>query len=179
VKKCPDKMLKIDDTNIIVSVNERRYRNLIKRFDELNIDWQVVECQLITWAELFHAGKELRVHITINYKGRNNQAPANHRGRVNKRGASSATRRMLEERDTQLCAEEDSLGVPSAWKDVYNLMRCQGPPCHSGPHCWRDPKDKMHHELEPSHLKRMVHYVEQGGKLSSHGDVPNSIREDS
>jgi hypothetical protein len=179
VNKFPDRVLKIEDTNIIVSVDERGYKNkkLIKRFDKLKIEWYVIETQLSKWAESL-SGRELLVHITINYNGSNNQVSANHRGRVNKRGASSATRRMLAERDAQICAEEDSLGAPSPWKDVYNLMRCPGPPCRLGPHCWRDPKDKLHHKLTPNRLKDMVQYVEQGGKILSHEDVPDFIRKD-
>jgi hypothetical protein len=54
---------------------------------------------------------------------------------------------MLVERDAQLRAEEDSVGVSPAWTDVYNLMRCPGPPCRLGPHCWRDPDGKKHYKL--------------------------------
>lgn len=46
-RKYPDKRLDIDDTSVVVSVNDRTHRNLIKRFDELNIDWPLVEAQLI------------------------------------------------------------------------------------------------------------------------------------
>jgi hypothetical protein len=134
-----------------------------------------VESQLIAWTES-HTSKELLVNITISYKRINIQAPANHRGRPNKRGRNSATRHMLAERAAQLHAEESSLGA-SHWKDVYNLMRCPGP-CRLGPHCWRNPDDKKHYKLLTSHLKKMVEYVEQGGEIRSHRDVPDFIRRD-
>ncbi|QKX62536.1 uncharacterized protein TRUGW13939_09697 [Talaromyces rugulosus] len=44
--------------------------------------------------------------------------------------------------------------------------------------CWRDPKDKMHHKLGPHPLESMVRYVEQGGKISTHEDVPDFIRQE-
>ncbi|KAI7970684.1 hypothetical protein EIK77_003084 [Talaromyces pinophilus] len=174
-----DKTLQIEDTKVIVSVNERGYKNkrLIRQFPKVRIDWYVVENQLVSWAGSF-PGRDLLVQITVNHKGITNQASANHRGRVNKRGASSATQRMLVERDEQIRAEEGSLGRPSPWKAVYNLMRCPGPPCRLGPHCWRDPKDKIHHKLLPNHLKDMVQYVEQGGTISDHDDVPDFIRQE-
>ncbi|QKX62545.1 uncharacterized protein TRUGW13939_09706 [Talaromyces rugulosus] len=51
----PDKMLQIVNTNLMVLVDERGYRNkikLIRQFPKLKIDWHVVESQLIEWAEL-------------------------------------------------------------------------------------------------------------------------------
>ncbi|KAK0711610.1 hypothetical protein B0H67DRAFT_646966 [Lasiosphaeris hirsuta] len=44
VKKTPrNKCYEPDETNIIVSVTDRSQRDLTKRFDELDIDWEVVE----------------------------------------------------------------------------------------------------------------------------------------
>jgi hypothetical protein len=84
---------------------------------------------------------------------------------------------MLDERATQLDAEEASLGQASAWNEVYNIMRCPGPPCQLGPHCWRDPIGKKHYGLKAHHLQSLIRHVEQGGKLLCHEDVPNHIRE--
>ena len=42
------KRIKPDDSNVVVSVNERSERDLIRRFDELNVDWSVVEKQLLS-----------------------------------------------------------------------------------------------------------------------------------
>ncbi|OJD26887.1 hypothetical protein ACJ73_01717 [Blastomyces percursus] len=84
---------------------------------------------------------------------------------------------MLAERDTQIDAEEDSCSQPSAWREVYNLMRCLGPPCRLGPHCWQDPEGKKHYKLKTPHLRSLVKYVEKGGALQTHEDMPNMIRE--
>lgn len=41
------KRIKPDDSNVLVSVNERSERDLIRRFDEVQVDWSVVEKQLL------------------------------------------------------------------------------------------------------------------------------------
>lgn len=43
-KKLPsNKSYKTDDTNIVVSVRDRSERDLVKRFDDLDIEWPIVE----------------------------------------------------------------------------------------------------------------------------------------
>lgn len=77
----------------------------------------------------------------------------------------------------QLDAEEDAVGRSSVWRDVYNLMRCPGPPCNLGPHCWRDSVGKKHYKLRTYHLKSLIKHVEQGATLRTHDDVSDNIRE--
>ncbi|PVH90507.1 hypothetical protein DM02DRAFT_734548 [Periconia macrospinosa] len=47
--------LQCDDTNVIVSVTDRTQRDLVKWFDELNIDWSVISKQLEEWGERFRS----------------------------------------------------------------------------------------------------------------------------
>lgn len=84
---------------------------------------------------------------------------------------------MLAERAIQLDAEEDAAGQPSIWRDVYNLMRCPGPPCNLGPYCWRDNAGKRHYKLMTHNLKSLIRHVEHGGTLETHDDLPDDIRE--
>lgn len=77
----------------------------------------------------------------------------------------------------QLDAEEDASGQQSAWRGVYNLMRCPGSPCHLGPHCWRDSVSRKHYRLKTHHLRSMIKRVEEGHILQTHDDVPRDIRE--
>ncbi|KAH6717350.1 hypothetical protein BKA61DRAFT_321910 [Leptodontidium sp. MPI-SDFR-AT-0119] len=84
---------------------------------------------------------------------------------------------MLAERAMQLNAEEDAASQPSIWRDVYNLMRCPGPPCNLRPYCWRDNVGKRHYKLKTHNLKSLIRHVEQGGTLETHDDVPDDFRE--
>lgn len=56
-----------DATTIVMSVTERSGRNITKRFDEINVDWLVVEKQLQTWSHLMHNGRKLIIKVTFNY----------------------------------------------------------------------------------------------------------------
>jgi hypothetical protein len=66
----------------------------------MDIDWSVVEKQLIRWGELFRAGKRLRVDLSFNYMDASSQ-PASTANRGNKR-SSPATQRMLADRTTYI-----------------------------------------------------------------------------
>jgi len=68
-KKTPrNKCYEPDETNVTVSVTDRSQRDLTKRFDELDIDWEVVEGQLMAWSHLLRDEKRLRVDISFIYK---------------------------------------------------------------------------------------------------------------
>jgi hypothetical protein len=175
-KLSPSKRVICEDTNVIVSVTDRSERDLTKRFDERDIDWFLVERQFLAWGESFRAGKRLRIDVSFNYVEVGQQGAVTTK-RTGKRGGSSATQQMFAEMDSQINAEEGNPLRPSVWQDVYNLMRCPGPPCNLGPHCWRDPDGKKHYKLRTHQLKGLIRHVQQGGRLQSHDDVPEDIRQ--
>jgi len=163
--------VRLDDTNMVLSVNSQR--DIDKHFEGTNVDWTAVEKQLLAWAHLARRGKKIRLQISINYIEDSGPFPS----RTEKRGKSSVTTRMLADRDAQIDAEQTS-GHHSVWRDVYRVMRCPGAPCrHEGQYCWQDPEGKRHHRLKTHHLKTLVKYVEQGGVLETHDDVPDGVRE--
>jgi hypothetical protein len=169
-----DRPVKSEDTNIAISVNERGQDALIRRFDDTNVDWSVIERQLLTWNELFQRGKKLTVKISFNYTEDGQALDTSSRKRDKR---ASTTSRMLAARDTQLDREEASSGRPSIWASVYELMRCPVSSCNSGPHCWRDPVGKKHYKLRTFHLTKLIEHVMEGHILQTHDDVPDDIRQ--
>lgn len=169
--------VKSEDTKIVITVTQRLERDVTKRFDNTDIDWSVIERQLILWADLYRAGRKLRVNISFNYNYVETGQPSAMSSRNTDKRGPSTTQRMLTERALQLDAEQESSGEPSIWRDIYSLMRCPGPPCHLGPHCWRDPVGKKHYKLKTHHLKSLIRHVEQGYELQTHDDVPDEIRQ--
>jgi hypothetical protein len=165
-----------EETNVVISVTDRSQRDVTKRFDDTNVEWSVIERQLVLWSDLFQAGKKLRVNISFIYIETSLPAATSSR-KADKRGASSTTNMMLDERAAQLDAEEASTGEPSIWKDVYSAMRCRSSSCNSKPHCWVDPVGKKHYKLRPTHLKSLIEHVARGHVLEGHDDVPKYVRE--
>ncbi|EAQ88970.1 hypothetical protein CHGG_05589 [Chaetomium globosum CBS 148.51] len=174
-KLLPNKAYKAEETNVVVSVTDRSERDLVKRFDELDIEWAILERQLQAWSRLFRAGKKLRIQMSFKYVETSRSRNATAR-QATKRVFSSTSDRMLSERAMQLDAEEVS-GHPSIWREVYNLMRFPGPPCHLGPYCWRDSIGNRHYKLKTHHLRNLIKCVEQGCSLQTHDDMPHEIRE--
>lgn len=172
-KKTPrNKCYEPDETNVVVSVTDRSERDLTKRFDELDIDWEVIEDQLMAWSYLLRDGKKLRVDISFVYKEAAQPAAVRTRQSTRRGGVTAL---QLAER-AELLEEQEASGMTTVWKEVYSLMRCTGPPCQ-GPYCWRDPDNRKHYKLDTSVLTKLVDYAEEGNTLRTHGDVPPWIRE--
>jgi hypothetical protein len=119
------------------------------------------------WSHLLRIGKKLRINVSFNYI---------ESGKMDRTAGRGATAAGLAERNARIDAEQVVSGGPDAWRHVYNLMRCPGPPFDLGPYCWHDPEKKRHHKLLGDHLRNLVKFVQRGSKLESHDHVPPDIR---
>lgn len=122
----PPRSVRANNADVVVSVTDRKERDLNKQFDETNIVWSVVEKLLIARSDLFEKGKKLRVNICIYYVENGiSHGVANARTRNTNIGKSAAEH-MLAERAAQLDAEQAATGQPSAWRTAYSETRCPG-----------------------------------------------------
>lgn len=97
--------------------------------------------------------------------------------RTGDKKGSSATKRMLAEQDAEIITEEES-EQPSSWRYVYKLMRCSVSSCSDfGQWCWQDPRGRKHYKLRKPQLVKLTAHVDKGGRLDSHDDVPEDIRQ--
>lgn len=166
-----NRRVRLEDTAIVVSINHRNQGPLEKLYNSTNIDWKPVERQLRKWSNLVRMGRTPQVNITVKYVRDDNVLRA-----CDKQG-SSATKRMLAERDAVITAEEESR-QPSSWRYVYKFMRCSVNSCNNfDKWCWQDPEGRKHYGLRKPHLMKLIAYVDAGGKLDSHNDVPEDIRQ--
>ncbi|KAL2859967.1 uncharacterized protein BJX67DRAFT_368368 [Aspergillus lucknowensis] len=176
-KRKPNQRVRPESTTVKVEVNDRKQCPLEQFDNGTKIKWTPVEKQLCKWSNMLRIAKKLTVSIAFSYRQDDNGSGPTKKG--DKRGRVSATNMMLAERDAYIAEEEERTGRPSAWNSVYELMQCNVRSCQlNSDWCWEDPKDSKHYKLREPHIDRLVDYVEKGGKLESHNDVPRDIRRD-
>jgi hypothetical protein len=168
-----------ESAELTVSVNERNQSDLEQFESTKNIKWKAVEKQLRKWSNLVRIGKKLTIDIIFAYRTDDDavSTPASKRG--DKRGRVSTTRKQLAECDAYIADEQERTGRPSCWDHVYEQMRCRVSSCPLGSDwCWVNPRGKRHYKLTGRFLTRLSEYVEDGGRLDGHDDVPEDIQKD-
>jgi hypothetical protein len=167
-----------EGTKVVLKVAQRSIDNFSRSCEKTDIDWPVIEKQLMLWADEY-PDKKLTIEISFNYEYvETDQPPPTSSRRTDKRGRFSTTQQQLYQRETQLDAEEDATGQPSITSRVYKVFRCPGPPCNLGPHCWVDPVTKKHYKLKWHHFKDILKLVEEGHRLDTQNDMPEKVRID-
>jgi len=167
--KVPGPQYKPDETRITVSTSKRCERDFQKRFNELDIDWEIVENKLRSWS-----GQGVNLTIAVWFIYKESQPAAINKASKTGRGA---TKKQLAARD-ELIARQEASGTRPVWKEVYALFECSSVACpNQGFSCWRIPVNKKHYKLDSNIMDKLVDYAEEGHQLTRHDDVPDGIRE--
>lgn len=171
-----NRRVRVDDSCIVASLNDRTQHDLHQQFEGTDIDWTATEKQILVWGDRFLKGKQIKLDICINYSADDVDLARSRKG--DKRSGASVTNKMLADRDNRIDAKQ-ICGERSPWRDVYKKMRCPGSPCENRDgYCWQDPSGKKHYFLKTHYLKRLVDLVKKGNlDLETHGDVPDEIQQ--
>ena len=150
-----------EHTKVVVSVIERSQRDIKKEYDGAEIEWDVADKQLLDWDPYFQKGKRLQLNLLFSFTEPSSQSAGRSARRGDKRGSTSASSRMLAERDQEIATEQEETGRPPTWHNVYAFMRCPTS-CESGPYCWID-SEGSHHRMKPEYFGIFELYVAQHG----------------
>jgi hypothetical protein len=157
-----------DETQITLSINARGEQDVPKRFTGHDVDWSEVDEQIESWSNLVSRGRRLTIKVIFIFK-ETTQLASTRTGRTGR----NATETQLNERATLL---QNSITEVPIWEQVYDLFECPGSGCEIGPYCWRNPETGIRHAVTTSILLKIVEYVEKGGKLKEHSDLPKHYR---
>ena len=166
-----DRLLELKNIVVKVVVAERGVDDYINEFDVAQEAWSAAAKQLAKWWARYR-GKRLKLEVSFNYV-ETSEIMSEQQARNGRKG--TATRKMFAARDAHLAAEQESLGRPPDWPDVYELFRCTKSSKGCGRYCMV--LRNVHFPLKTRHLQRLVEHKQKGGKLESHADVPKGIRE--
>ncbi|CAH0034985.1 unnamed protein product [Clonostachys rhizophaga] len=150
-----------DATKLILSVTDRRTSKITKRFPKLNVDWRFVGKQLQEWSHFINDGKRITATITFYYQHVESNSTSG-------RGGATANQ------EADLEARTSILGRGKCIRQAYALMRCPGPPCTEGDHCWQ--YEGRHYPLRPHHVRMLADHMQAGRTLNGHDDVPDDFR---
>ncbi|KDN72117.1 hypothetical protein CSUB01_11736 [Colletotrichum sublineola] len=155
-----NKPWKADKTKLVLSVTDRKTSNITKQFQELLIDWPFVIKQLREWSKFLDDEKRITITATFYYVCVDT-------GKSTRRGATAIQEADLEARTV-------GLERGACIRQAYALMRCTGPPCTKGDHCWQS--EGKHHRLLPHHVRMLADHLQAGRPLNGHDDVPDEFR---
>lgn len=159
-----------DETRFMLSINARGVSKIPLRSPGLEIDWRGVEKQIDDWSPLVQNGKSLTLQITFVYKesARLESSRSVRRGRT-------ATITQLNER-AAIHNDHGATDEIPIWEQVYDIFECPGSGCDIGPYCWLNEATGVRYPVSTNTLLRLVEYVEKGGTIREHRDVPKHLQ---
>lgn len=169
LKKLPgDKYIR-DEAFAVVNVNDRAEDDPELFFPDCDIEWYAIEKQLVDWSYLYRSGKRLKVKMELTYTL--SEAAIEEEAR-NRQGTKS--------QHAELAAQtlrDRAAGISQVWRDVFPIFECPQTDCNVGLWCMYDAQTKKRVRVEMDHMQQIRDYVEAGGTVRSHDDVPPHIRD--
>uniref|UniRef100_A0A8H7NHD5 Uncharacterized protein n=1 Tax=Bionectria ochroleuca TaxID=29856 RepID=A0A8H7NHD5_BIOOC len=156
--KFPGSDYTCDETNIIISIERSRQRGLTKRFNNLDIDWNMVNEHLEGLRNLFSKGRKITFSMEFIYKEATTETTAVNGRKKSKRSAT----------DSQKAQRAADAGL---WARVYKYHRCRAKHCKQGPHCLVD-KQGNHRKMLAAHLEDIYNHIKANMK---EGDTEDNV----
>uniref|UniRef100_A0A8H7NHL6 Uncharacterized protein n=1 Tax=Bionectria ochroleuca TaxID=29856 RepID=A0A8H7NHL6_BIOOC len=154
-RKFPGSDYTCDETNIIISIERSRQRGLTKRFNKLEIDWNMIDKHLEELSNLFSKGRKITFSMEFIYK----EATAKTAAANGRKKSKSAT-------DSQKAQRAADAGL---WTRVYKYHRCRAKHCKQGPHCLVDNQGN-HRKMMATHLEDIYNHIKANMKDGENED---------
>jgi len=171
-KDLEDTQATVVDRNVIVSLTGRPSAKVQKHFKGLDIDWSFAEEEMTTWARHLRSHQNLKVELVINLKA--NEPLTTSLTKRKEVGRSSATTRMLAERNEGLRTEAQISRHMAGRLDKIRSIRCVDTTCRNqGQWCRVDQNTGQHHPARSQDIHQLSRL-----DLSSSRDAPNKRQAD-
>lgn len=161
-------------TKVVITVSGRSQPDFTTEYNGTEIKWTVLDKQLLERSPYFQKGKKVLVKLFFNHVEADSQSVSRSTRNVDKRGRTSASSRMLGERDRDIATEQEVLGRRPIWPDMYAFMRCSKS-CELGPHCWVD-SEGNHHKMTREYFRIFEAHIAEHGMPATHNDVPLDLQ---
>lgn len=160
------KTCEASSTEVILSTTHHGTKDVTLSFDALSIDWRAIDKQRKEWNSL-PTKRNKRNVVTISITFDHTVIEAEKEPNA---AASAAQLHDIRERFGAGNTMTRSVAVSKA----YYLMRCSGPPCKNGDHCWQ--YEGRHIRLFAHHIDVLADHLHAGRTLNGHHDVPETFR---
>lgn len=120
---------------------------------------------MLDWSHLYCRGKRVKVKVDFIYGERKENGA--------RQGTKSQHVELAKDDETDRLA-----GKPRVWNKLFSIFECPQSGCKAtSPWCWAHPETKERFPVHTNLLQLLKNYVEAGGTIETHADVPPHLRD--